>query len=32
MTDDRPARSITKTVTIDRPWPQVHQNLADARN
>ncbi len=28
MTDDRPARSITKTVAIDRPWPQVHQYLA----
>jgi hypothetical protein len=31
-TDGRPARSVTETVTIDRPWPQVHRYLADARN
>ncbi len=32
MTDTAPARSITKSVTIDRPAPDVHSYLADARN
>jgi hypothetical protein len=32
MTDTAPARSITKSVTIDRPAPDVHPYLADARN
>ena len=27
-----PARSVTKTVTIDRPATEVHAFLADARN
>ena len=31
MTDTAPARSITKSVTIDRPAPDVHSYLADAR-
>lgn len=32
MTDTAPARSITKSVTIDRPAAEVHAYLADARN
>ena len=32
MTDTPPARSITKSVSIDRPAPGVHSYLADARN
>jgi hypothetical protein len=32
MTDTPPARSITKSVTIDRPAPGVHSYPADARN
>ncbi len=32
MTDTTPARSITKSVTIDRPAAEVHAYLADARN
>ncbi len=32
MTDTRPARSITKSVTIDRPAADVHAYLSDARN
>jgi len=32
MTDTPPARSITKSVTIDRPAADVHSYLADARN
>ncbi len=28
MTDDRPARLITKTVTIDRPWPHISGDTA----
>jgi hypothetical protein len=30
--DAAPARSITKSVTIDRPAEEVHAYLADARN
>jgi hypothetical protein len=32
MTDTAPARSITKSVTIDRPASEVHSYLSDARN
>jgi hypothetical protein len=32
MPDTAPARSITKSVTIDRPAAEVHAYLADARN
>jgi uncharacterized membrane protein len=32
MTESAPARSVTKSVAIDRPAAQVHEYLADARN
>jgi hypothetical protein len=32
VTDTAPARSITKSVTIDRAAAEVHAYLADARN
>lgn len=32
MTEAASGRSITKSVTIDRPAAEVHAYLADARN
>jgi hypothetical protein len=32
MPEPAPARSVTKSVAIDRPAAQVHEYLADARN